>query len=57
MISKELTHLLNSVDNIVNNEDGFTWQIKRELVLQAFKGAKCVESLYEFLSWFEEERK
>lgn len=56
MISKELTSLLNSIDNIVNNEDGYSWQVKKRMVLQAFKEARCIEALDEFVSWFQEEK-
>lgn len=56
MMSKELTHLLNSIDRLVNYEAGYSWEAKRRMILQAFREAKRIEALEEFLSWFEEER-
>lgn len=56
MMSKELTHLLNSIDRLVNHEAGYSWEAKRRMILQAFREAKRIEALEEFLSWFEEER-
>jgi hypothetical protein len=56
MITKELTKLLSAIDGLVNREDGFSWQVKRKLVEQAFFEANLSDALVEFLAWFEEEK-